>query len=150
MVSKGSKYTDSDRNEAAIQYAVLGNMKAVAKATGIPRTTIVGWKKTDWWQDAITSAQIAKADEHRARYSELVDKAQQVALEKLPEANARDALIIAATSTDKIRLFDGMPTAITGKSEGMEALARRFQELSEQVERDRNVVSVQEQGDSGS
>ncbi len=114
LVRKGSKYTDQQRMEVVVLYAISGNAKKVAKATGIPRTTIVGWKKAEWWQDAVTSIRSEKADEHRAKYSELVDKAQQVALEKLPEASARDAMIIAATGTDKIRLHDGMPTSING------------------------------------
>ena len=113
LVKKGSKYSDQQRMEVVILYAISGNAKKVAKATGIPRTTIVGWKKTAWWKDAVTSVRSEKADEHRARYSELVDKAQKVALEKLPEASARDAMIIAATGTDKIRLADNKPTSIT-------------------------------------
>jgi len=145
MISKGSKYTDEQRTEAAIQYAVSENMKSVAKTIGIPRTTLVGWKKAEWWDTAVTSVRNEKADEHRARYSELVDAAQQVALEKLPEASARDALIIAATSTDKIRLHDNLPTAITGDSTTVEALANEFRELSRQYrEKQIRVVATQE------
>ena len=79
MVSMGSKYTDEQRTEAAIQYAISGNMKSVAKTIGIPRTTLVGWKQADWWNELVVTAHHEKADEHRARYSELVDKAQQIA-----------------------------------------------------------------------
>ncbi len=122
LVRKGSKYTDQQRMEVAVLYAISGNAKKVAKDTGIPRTTIVGWKKQDWWQDAVASVRSEKADEHRAKYSELVDKAQQVALKKLPEASARDAMIIAATGTDKIRLADNMPTSISGNQATSEQL----------------------------
>ena len=72
LVKSGSKYSDQQRMEVAVLYAISGNAKKVAKATGIPRTTIVGWKKQEWWQDAVTSIQSEKADEHRAKYSELV------------------------------------------------------------------------------
>ena len=48
LVKKGSKYTDQQRMEVAVLYAISGNAKKVAKATGIPRTTIVGWKKSEW------------------------------------------------------------------------------------------------------
>ena len=113
MVEKGSKYTDEQRIEAAIQFAVLGNLKKVSKAVGIPRTTIVAWKQADWWKELSVTVLSEKADEHRAQYVRMVDKAQKVALKKLPEASAAQASIIAATATDKIRLHDGMPTAIT-------------------------------------
>ncbi len=148
FVAKGSKYSDQQRMEVAVLYAISGNAKKVAKATGIPRTTIVGWKKAEWWQDAVTSIRSEKADEHRAKYSELVDKAQQVVLKKLPEASARDAMIIAATGTDKIRLHDGMPTEITGKAESMNSLAAEFRKLSQQwEEKQARVVAVQDESE---
>ncbi len=150
LVKSGSKYSDQQRMEVVILYAISGNAKKVAKATGIPRTTIVGWKKQEWWQDAVTSIQSEKADEHRAKYSELVDKAQRVALKKLPEASAAQAIIIAGTATDKIRLHDGMPTEITGKAESMNSLAAEFRALSAKWEEKQvHVVSTQGKADKG-
>ena len=146
FVAKGSKYSDQQRMQVVVLYAISGNAKKVAKATGIPRTTIVGWKKAEWWQDAVTSVRSEKADEHRAKYSELVDKAQQVALEKLPEASAAQANLIACQATDKIRLHDGMPTEITGKAESMSALAKQFDQLAQSFkEKQVNVVEVQDE-----
>ena len=146
MVPSGSKYSDDQRMEVAILYAISGNAKKVAKATGIPRTTIVSWKKADWWDDAVATVRSEKADEHRAKYSELVDKAQQVALEKLPEASAAQASIIAATATDKIRLHDGMPTEISGQSGDFKALANEFKKISQQwEEKQANVVKTQDE-----
>ena len=150
LVKNGSKYSDDQRMEVVVLYAISGNAKKVAKATGIPRTTIVGWKKQDWWQDAVTHVRSEKADEHRAKYSELVDKAQQVALEKLPEASAAQANLIACQATDKIRLHDGMPTEITGKAESMNSLAAEFRKLSQQwEEKQARVVSTQGKADKG-
>ena len=146
LVKTGSKYSDQQRMEVVVLYAISGNAKKVAKDTGIPRTTIVGWKKTEWWQDAVTSVRSEKADEHRAKYSELVDKAQQVALEKLPEASAAQANLIACQATDKIRLHDGMPTEITGKAESLSALAKQFDQLAQSFkEKQVNVVEVQDE-----
>ncbi len=148
FVAKGSKYSDQQRMEVVVLYAISGNAKKVAKATGIPRTTIVGWKKTDWWEDAVASVRSEKADEHRAKYSELVDKAQQVALKKLPEASAAQANLIACQATDKIRLHDGMPTEITGKAESMNSLAAEFRKLSQQwEEKQARVVAVQDESE---
>ncbi len=148
FVKTGSKYTDQQRMEVAVLYAVSGNAKQVAKDSGIPRTTIVGWKKQDWWHDAVTRVQSEKADEHRAKYSELVDKAQQQTLDKLPDANAAQAHLIACQATDKVRLHDGMPTAITGKSEDMNSLAAEFRALSAKWEEKQvNVVAVQDESE---
>jgi len=143
---KGSKYTTAQKADIAIQYAISGNMKKVARQSGIPRTTIISWQKQDWWDELISEVRSAKADEHRAKYSELVDKAQEVALEKLPEASAQQAMIIAATGTDKVRLHDGMPTAITGKAPNMKALVQEFERLSRQMrEKQINVVGIQDE-----
>ncbi len=148
LVKNGSKYSDQQRMEVAILYAISGNMKKVARDTGIPRTTIVGWNKTDWWDDAVATVRSEKADEHRAMYSKLVAKAQQVALEKLPEASAAQAHLIACQATDKIRLHDGMPTEITGKSGDMRALANEFAKLSDEMNRERNKRVVQTQDET--
>ena len=146
MVSKGSKYSDQQRMEVVVLYAISGNAKKVAKATGIPRTTIVGWKKADWWHDAVAKVRSEKADEHRAKYSELVDKAQRVALEKLPDATAQQAMTIAAIGTDKIRLHDGMPTEISGQSRDMKALVNKFNDLADKWdEKQVNVVKTQDE-----
>ena len=118
----------------------------MARDTGIPRTTIVGWKKTDWWEDAVRKVRSEKADEHRAKYSQLVTKAQQVALDKLPDASAREAMTIAAIGTDKIRLHDGMPTEIADRSTDIAALAEKFRQLSRQWdEKQVNVVKTQDE-----
>lgn len=134
MVPRGSKYTDEQRMEAAVLYAAKGNMSIVARDTDIPRTTLIGWKNdSDWWDTVVAKVRHEKADEQRARYSELVDAAQEQALEKLPDASAKDAMIIAAVGTDKIRLSDGMPTSISSTENTqtqIRALAEQFAELS--------------------
>ena len=143
FAAKGSKYTDDQKAEAAIQYAILGNMKKVAKATGIPRTTIIGWKKADWWDDLVAKVRTEKTEEQIAMYSQIVDKAQRVTLEKLPSASPAQASIIAATATDKGRLLTNLPTSISGNLD-TRALAEQCKELSRTMrEKQVNVVEIQ-------
>jgi len=141
MVPTGSKYTDEQRTEAAIQYAVLGNMKTVAKAIGLPRTTLNDWKKTDSWLEIIKDVQTEKNVEQRAKYSKIVDKAQQQTLDKLPDANAAQAHLIACQATDKVRIHDGMPTSISSNMDSRE-LSEMCKELSRTM-RDHRVVATQ-------
>ena len=144
IVKSGGKYSYEKRMQVAVLFAISGNAKQVARDSGIPRSTLETWKKKDWWQDAVTKVRSEKADEHRAVYSELVDKAQRVALDKLPDATAREAMTIAAIGTDKIRLHDGMPTEIADRSSDMKALANEFRRLSLQWnEKQVNVVNTQ-------
>ena len=137
MVPTGSKYTDDVRREAAVQYAITGSLSAITKAMDIPQQTLSSWKKTDWWEGLVSEVRSAKADEHIANYTRLVDEGQRIALEKLPEASARDAMIISATATDKARLLLNQPTTISGKSAGLEDLANRFRA----IERDHNNIN---------
>ena len=69
-------------------------------------------------------------------------------MEKLPEASAAQANLIACQATDKIRLHDGMPTEITGKAESMNSLAAEFRKLSQQwEEKQARVVAVQNESE---
>ena len=138
---KGSKYTNKERESAAVQYAVLGNMKQVSKAVRIPRSRIIGWKDKDWWTEIVTTALSEKREQHIAKYSRIVDKAQDVTLEKLPECSAAQANLIACQATDKAQLLSGMPTAITTNHD-TRALAEICMELSRTM-RGHRVVSTQ-------
>lgn len=145
LVGSGSKYSDQQRMDVAVLYAISGNATKVAKDTGIPRTTIVGWKKTDWWDDAVTRVRREKADEHRARYSEILSLAQDRTIEALPDATAQQAAVIGGVAFDKLRLIDNQATSISGKAESMTQLAQEFRRLSEQWEEKQvNVVETQD------
>jgi hypothetical protein len=148
LVTNGSKYSDEERTQAAIHYAVTGSLVKTEEATGIPDSTIGTWKKQDWWEELVGRVRDEKGEEHRAMYSQIVDKAQRITLEKLPDSSAAQANLIACQATDKVKLHDGMPTAITGKSEDMNSLAQEFKKLSQKWdEKQANVVAVQEEGE---
>ena len=145
MVPTGSKYTDEDRTQAAIQYAIKGNMVAVADDTGIARPTLVGWKGTDWWDTIITRVRQEKTDQHIAQYTAIIDKAQAVTLAKLGDATASQAAVVAGIATDKARLLLNLPTSISstqGTTEAINALAKQFKELSDSY-KIKDVVSDQ-------
>ena len=78
----------------------------------------------------------------------MVDKAQDIALEKLPDASAAQASIIAATATDKARLLQNQPTSIRGESESIGKLVKQFEKLSRDHSNIQNsVVSAQTKND---
>ena len=142
MVVQGSKYTDQQRTEAAIQYAITGSLTKTQQATGIPHNTMSYWKKESWWVEAIDKVRHEKADEHRAMYSQLVEAAQAKALELLPSTKcAKTAMLVACMGTDKVRLHDGLATSISGKAESKEELLKKFAKIA--MDYNKNVVSVQ-------
>jgi len=148
LVTRGSKYTDEQRINAAVIYAAKGTYSAVIREKNIPKSTLSNWSKTDWWDEVVAEVRTEKSGEHRANYVEIIDKAQKQTLKALPKANAAQAHLIACQATDKVRLHDGMPTAITGKSENMAALAKQFDQLAQSFkEKQVNVVATQDESE---
>jgi len=146
MVGSGSKYTDEQRTQAAIQYAIEGNLKKIEREQGIPNTTLSHWRlHSDWWDEAVARVRAEKADEHIAQYLQTVSVAQEITLAKLPEASAAQAHLIACQATDKAQLLMGLPTSIRGDSSTVQALADEFRKLSADHKAiQESVVSTQE------
>ena len=144
MVRSGSKYTDEDRRNAAMLYAIKGTLTAVEKDTGISKGTLHGWKSSDWWDTVIQQVRTENEAMYRSRFHNLVDQATDQALAKLPDASAQQAMTIAAIAYDKLRLSLNLPTSISGNhsTEAMNKLAQQFRELSDTYKaRSVNVVS---------
>lgn len=149
MVEKGSKYTDEDRRRAVIEYFVTGNMKQVSMNMGIPRQTLVSWKDSDWWDGLIGEVRHEKGDEFDANLTRLIDSSFEQAQDRVENGDyrvnkegklirvpmgGRDLVIAGATVYDKQRLHRNEPTSISGKSEGIEALTEKFEEIERQYQ----------------
>jgi transposase-like protein len=138
LVGQGSKYTDEERREAAVQYAVTGSVSATSRAMDIPRRTISDWTRTDWWDEVVAEVRQLKADEHIARYQALTDKALRVAEEAIDRldpssisASDIKALIVSgATSTDKARLLMNQPTSVKSDSSSTDMLRLKFEYIA--------------------
>jgi len=151
LVGQGSKYTDEDRRKVALEYSLTGSLSKVAKRTGIPRKTISDWKnKSDWWVEVSAKVRHQKEAKILADNEEVIDKAHREIVDRLDNGDvqlvrtkngvelhrvpvkAKDAAVIRGISDDKRRLSLNQPTAITGKSVDMKALANEFRKLSQQ------------------
>ena len=142
-MGNGVSWTREQKNEACLQYQILGAFNKTSKATGIPHSTLLDMSKTEEWVELATTIRDEKSNEHRAQYVAIIDKAQAVTLDKLGDATAAQANIIAATATDKVRLHDGQPTSIQGQSSDMKSLANEFRKLSQQWdEKQVNVIKT--------
>ena len=153
LVIQGSKYSDEDRRRAVVEYFVAGNMTIVAERTGIPRTTLNGWRQTEWWDEMLVELRQEKGDELDAKLTKLIDSAFDQAHDRVENGDyrltkdgklirvpmsGRDLTIAGATAYDKQRLHRNQPTAIKGKSEGLEELKEKFI----QIERDYQMRKV--------
>jgi hypothetical protein len=140
----GSKYTDDQRLNAATEYAIKGSFVKVSESTGIPDSTLRGWRDSEWWDETVAMVRDQKHSEIRARYVEIIQAAQDQTIKELPNATAQQAATVAGIAFDKVRIADNLPIKLTGDV-SVEALAQQFQDMYDKrmAERDYRVVSEQ-------
>lgn len=173
LVVGGSKYSDSQRRQAALEYSIQGVMTKVAKSTGIPRQTLDGWLKSSWWEQAVGEVRQGKEDlirQHEeiilASNTEIAIKAGEVVMDRLEHGevklirkgdgyverrvpvSARDAVLAGGLSQDKRRTQLNLPTSISSHLKGkekIEALIKQFQDIAHahRAELKASVVSEQ-------
>jgi len=152
LVGQGSRYTDEQRRQAAIQYAIEGSLAKIEQDLGIPDSTMCDWLKQDWCIELIGELRTANQDRHISQYHELTRKAlstanrgiDELAGDKLSAADIKALVVTGATATDKARLLMNQPTSIRGDSDSIKDLAAQFAK----IEQDHNnikssVVAVQ-------
>ncbi len=138
MVPTGSKYTDVERREAAVQYAIKGSLSAIERDMGIPDSTVHNWLQTEWFNDIVEEVRSEIQDQHIARYHELTSESLDLALagvrrldpETLKAVDIKALVVTGATATDKARLLLNQPTSIRGDSDSVKELAAQFAKLS--------------------
>lgn len=145
MVGKGSKYTDEDRCRAVVEFYVSGNMTEVAKRTGIPRTTIIGWKESNWWVDLFDKVRHEKDEEFDAKTTKLINSALEEAQDRVENGDyrvgkdgnlirvpmsGRDLTTNAAIFFDKRQLHRNQPTVIRNGGELTQEFADTFRDFA--------------------
>jgi hypothetical protein len=95
---------------------------------------------------------LEKQSEHIAKYNQIVDLAQDKAIELIPDVtSAREATLIACMAQDKGQLLQGLPTAIRGESDSIKKLAMEFRRIADDHDAiQASVVSTQHTTSSGS
>jgi len=161
LVGGGSKYTDQDRRQAVLEYAIYGSFTRVAKSMDIPRQTLSAWKRTDWWEPLLSEVQQEKNDQIVAGLGRIAEKAiletedrlengdVYVAQGKVTRApvKAKDAVLIGAVAVDKRQLLLNKPTSISGGSgsKKIEDLIKKFQDISQAHKEQMRASVVSEQ-----
>ena len=137
------RYTREQKQQAAIEYAIRGSYTQVGLHLDIPIETIQGWSKHfDGWDAIITKVHHEKEAEHRANYSKIIDLAQQVTLDKLPEATAAQAHLVSCQATDKTRLIDNRPTSISSNAGSQDAIKGLIEQFKKVSRENRDITAV--------
>ncbi len=132
VVPSGSKYTDQDRRQAAIQYAIEGNLSQIERDTGIPNETLSYWKSNnEAWAETVARVREETDDKVLAEGAKIIELAQARTIEAMPDATALQAATIGGIWIDKTRLIRNQPTSIRGDSSTVQSLMAEFQKLSQ-------------------
>jgi len=137
------RYTREQKQQAAIEYAIRGSYTQVGLHLDIPKATVIGWSKTyEGWDEVITQVHAEKEQQHRANYSKIIDLAQQVTLDKLPEATAAQAHLVSCQATDKTRLIDNRPTSISSNAGSQDAIKGLIEQFKKVSRENRDITAI--------
>ncbi len=143
MVPRGSQYTDEQRRQAAIQYAIDGLLSKIEREQGIPQQTLSDWKQTEWWVEIVSEVRSLKEDELDAKLTKMIDASYDHAMDELEKGNVTysQAVVGGSIAFDKQRTLRNLPTSITA-SQDNKTMLEACKELSRTM-RDHGVVSTQ-------
>ena len=137
MVPTGSKYTDVQRKEAMVAYAIGGNMAAIERSHSVPKATLHYWVHSDWGIELLEQVRTENQNEHISQYHELTRKALRkadLAIDNLGDdlsaGDIKALVVTGATATDKARLLLGLSTSNPGKGATMAELQAQFEKLA--------------------
>lgn len=152
IANHNSTYSVDDRLNVAMLYVTEGNMKKVSSITDIPYVTLDGWKRTDWWPQALQFCHRRKDQELELRFSKVIhDSVSEVhdrvvngdwKLDKTGQKirvpmSGRDLSVVMGVIHDKRQLLRGEATSLTvtkdSQADKLKALEQKFQEFSSQL-----------------
>jgi len=162
----GSRYSIEDRVTAATHFLVTGNMAQVSKATGIPETTLSGWRKSEWWVPLVADLRSEYDEELDGKLTGLLHRAVDALIcgldrgdtvlvrgstgsyeSRQKSVSARDLAVISGIIYDKRALLRRMPTSIRddGCQDKLKAMAEKFGQIADTYREKQSVfVSNQE------
>lgn len=109
------KYSDEFRAEAlACLEANDGNLSATSREIGVSVNTLKYWRDEFVTPPNFTEVRNQKKDELSDIYERVARRylSETEVDDKAKATSAKDAIIVAATATDKMRLLRGLPTEI--------------------------------------
>lgn len=110
---KRRKYSDKDRAEAlALLTANGGNLLRTATDLDMPLATLEGWAKASVTHPDVTELKKVKIEALEDLFEQAARKyiARALADDAVAKSSGKDAMITAATATDKMRLLRGEST----------------------------------------
>jgi hypothetical protein len=152
---KTRRYTEADKDRAAVMLLIHGNPTAVADACGIPGETVRFWARQPEWAERMARVRHTNVSELDAYWTRYLPKAMEAMFDRLENGDwkaipgkdesgapvavryrlpmsARDIAITMAIVFDKRQIIRNLPTSIRGQSgeDRWKDLARGLEQLA--------------------
>ena len=144
-------YTDLERRQGVIEYMIVGSIRQAAKNLGFNRDTMQKWKQTEWWQELVQEARDDIDDRMEMEQAQIIRMAHARVIDSLEAGDeklvvdpiskkhvikrvkptGKEAMVMAAISTDKRRTKLNQPTSISANIGNMEELAAQFRKIAQ-------------------
>ena len=146
LVQSGSQYTDEQRRHVIADYAIIGIASRVAERHSMPERTVNAWVNSEWGVTMLAEIREQNEDLFQARFTEIIDKGTQHAIDNIDQLSPKDAVVAAAVSYDKLRLSQNKPTRLTGNvDQSLEQLSKKFKEMAKVYHQEQaSIVSHQD------
>lgn len=125
-----SNYTKQQKIEAVSVFVVIGSIRETSRFVGMPYETLVGWVRSDWWQECITQTHLINKHIINARTASVINKAFDNVEERMDKGeyatynkdkdkiiykpvSAKDNAVIFGVMFDKQRINNSLATNIT-------------------------------------
>lgn len=79
----GSSHSWEKRMEVVSRYMLLGNIRVVSEQTGVQYSTIVDWKKQDWWADMVDQIRRQKKTKTSDSITKIVESSLDILHDRL-------------------------------------------------------------------
>jgi len=143
----GHSHSWEKRMEVVSRYMLLGNIRVVSEQTGVQYSTIVEWKKQDWWQDMVDQIRRQKKTKTSESITKIVESSLDVLQDRLENGDwvlnnktgeivrkpvgAKEAIVIANQLMQRqIQLEDLIERSSKSEDNAQETLKLLFNEFS--------------------
>jgi hypothetical protein len=76
-------WDDKKKVEVVTTWLAVGKLSLVEAVTGVPKATIVNWKREPWWPDLVNEIQNESDQELDTKLQKIVDKSLDVVLDRI-------------------------------------------------------------------
>lgn len=123
--------------EVVSRYMLLGNMRVVAEQTNVPYSTLVDWKRSDWWPDMVDQIRRQKKNKTNESLTKIIESSLEVVQDRLENGD----FVLNNKTGEIVR----KPVSVKDANQIAASLLQRQQVLEDFIEKnDKTQDTVQE------